>query len=272
MPDIAELFRVSDALDNCFDRVILIASENHQHLIAFVEHDVFGDQLGKLAFFQECFSKLVELRNFLVFPISPEERLLEVAVFDGVVGEIFGIDSIADDENLDVAKQPLARQKRMSVVTVDLIERLFQFQTPTLQFNVNQGQPVDQQRHVIAVGAPAFHGHLTRYLILVLAPADLVNQLDVAGFTAVFPVVDLAAQGFGFFKDVSTRNGVENLSELRVGQLDPVVDFKLALEICDQITFILNYYKFVSQNLQLVNESVFKDVFGLSCHYDSGSN
>ena len=90
----------------------------------------------------------------------------------------------------------------VALVAVDLVEGLAQFFTAPLEFDVDQGQAVDEDGDVVAVGARArVDGVLADHLHLVAVNVRLVNEADVLGRAVVagedLHVVLLDAAGFG---------------------------------------------------------------------------
>ena len=69
----------------------------------------------------------------------------------GRVGVVFCIRAIGDNENLYILIQTATSPKAVPLVTVDLVERLFDGHTAPLQFHMNQRQTVYQNRDIIAV-------------------------------------------------------------------------------------------------------------------------
>ena len=55
----------------------------------------------------------------------------------------------------------------MALVAVDLVEGFFHLDAAPLQFDLHQGQAVDEQGHVVAVFVGALKGDLVGYLVLV---------------------------------------------------------------------------------------------------------
>ena len=61
-----------------------------------------------MTFFQKCLSKFTELSNFFVVFVSPEKGLFEIAFGNWIVGVIFGVNTVGDHKELDIAKQAIA--------------------------------------------------------------------------------------------------------------------------------------------------------------------
>ena len=119
----------------------------------------------------------------------------------------------------------------MALISVDLPECLFELQSAALEFDLNQRQAVDQKRDIVAIGIGAGHGGLIGHLVLVLAPVNLVDQLDVADLARVFPVIDFVAQCLGFVEDVSACELFQDLVELIFRKRGLVVFFELSFQI-----------------------------------------
>lgn len=64
----------------------------------------------------------------------------------------------------------------MTLVAVDLVECLFEFESSAFQFDLDEGQAVDQQGYVVAVFVFALLSDLIRNLILVLTPMFGVEE------------------------------------------------------------------------------------------------
>ena len=62
------------------------------------------------------------------------------------------------------------------VIALDLIVRLFEFYTPTFQFNLNQREAIDKNRHIIATLLSPLHRNLVRNLKLVLTPLGTIKE------------------------------------------------------------------------------------------------
>ena len=72
--------------------------------------------------------------------------------------------AVADHEELHVLEQARSGPEAVALVAVDLVERLADVHAAALQLDVHHRKPVDQHRHVVAIGA----------LGAALARADLV--------------------------------------------------------------------------------------------------
>ena len=148
--------------------MVLVGAQDHQGFGRFVQDDVFADHFGEVAFLQEMIGEVVELGDFVVVSIGPVEGLFERLV--AVVGQVFAVDAVGDDEDLHVLEEAALAPEGVALVAVDLVKGLFHLHAAPLQFDLHQGQAVDQQGDVVAVFVFAFDGDLVGDLVLVLAP------------------------------------------------------------------------------------------------------
>ena len=102
------------------------------------------------------------------------------------VGVILGVGSVGYDENLHILIQSAACPKTISLIAVNLVERLFELDTSPLQFYMHKRQSIDQYGYIVA-------GIMVSLLLLVLVDdlevvvmyISLVNQVDVLGLARV---------------------------------------------------------------------------------------
>lgn len=118
-----------------------------------------------------CAHPIANLNSIL--RIRPVERKLIAAV--RVVGEVTGIHTVADNEELDVVEESV---KRSLVVSLNLVVCLSQFHTTLLQLYLYQWQTIDEDGHVVAALLSSLNGYLVADLKLVLAPVLLVDELN----------------------------------------------------------------------------------------------
>ena len=103
---------------------------------------------------KERAGKVHQVRNDAIFPIRPKGRKFKAvaclfaalsgrsgALFNmavaGRVGVVFCIRAVGDNENLYILIQTATSPKAVPLVTVDLVERLFDGHTAPLQFHMN---------------------------------------------------------------------------------------------------------------------------------------
>ncbi len=70
----------------------------------------------------------------------------------GGVGVVFGECAVGDDEELGIFVQPCACPKGVTVVAFDLVEGFSKVDTSFLEFDMDEGQTVDEDGDVVAVG------------------------------------------------------------------------------------------------------------------------
>jgi len=117
--------------------------------MGFILDDVLGNHPAQVIGIQESVRKGIQGGDIAVFYISPVECLLEGLAT--VIGVILGVDTIADNENLDIIEEAAVGPVRMALIAVDLVKSFFQFDTPPFQLDLNQGQAINQDSHIIAV-------------------------------------------------------------------------------------------------------------------------
>lgn len=159
---------------------------------------------------EKCPGEVHQVRQDTVVGVGPEGGELKAVaglfppggrgggILDGVaaggVGVILGVRAVGDDEDLHIVKQAAARPEAVSLVAVDLIKRLPDSHAPALQLDMDQGQAVYQDRHVIAVVIPRplrlADNILVDDLEAVVVDVLLVDEGDVLALACV-PAEDL---------------------------------------------------------------------------------
>ena len=92
-----------------------------------------------------------EFKTVAGFLFSGFTRCFPNGIESGAVGVVFGIGAIGNNKNLHILEQTTSRPERISLVPVDLVERLTDGHTPALELDMYQRQAVDQYRHIIAI-------------------------------------------------------------------------------------------------------------------------
>ena len=109
----------------------------------------------------------------------------------GGVGIILGVGAVGDHKNLHILIQAAARPKAVPLVAVYLIKRLPNRHAPAFQLDMDQGQTVHQNRHIIAVVIPRpvllVHGVLVDDLEAVVVDVLFVNEGDIFALASVPP-------------------------------------------------------------------------------------
>ena len=280
-----------DALEDRFGRGDLVGA-HHEEFTAGVEHAVAGEDGEDGALGQECGGEVGEVRNLIVGGVGPPHGefkgsrvrgghlsartlvLGDVLEAHGV-GVVLGVCTVGDDEDLHVAEEPVAGAgvEGVALVAVDLVEGLAQFFATSLEFDVNEGQAVDEDGDVVAVGARArVDGVLADHLHLVAVNVGLVDEADVFGGAVVagedLHVVLLDAAGFGDDgvpvggADVDDRMPVEVLPFL-VAETVVVEGLELDAQVRFQAVAVVDVHIFVGLGAQLLDEVVLEGGFAL---------
>ena len=106
---------------------------------------------------KECLCEVNQIRNDLVVCVSPKGSkfkaiaglflfcLPRVGILDGIeacaVGVVLGVCAIRDDKNLNILEQTRSCPEGISLVTVDLVKRLPDSNTPAFQLICTSGKP-----------------------------------------------------------------------------------------------------------------------------------
>ena len=169
MPDIAVLIGVLDTVQDLLYRVVLVRAEDHQAFIALVQDDIFGNHLAQGTFVKEMSRELAEVVHRIIVDEGPIESELITAV--RVIGEIAGVNTVGDDENLNVIEQS---PEGGLLITLDLIVCLLQFYATFLELNLNKRKTIDEDGDVVTASFTPLDSNLVGNLEFVLAPVVLV--------------------------------------------------------------------------------------------------
>ena len=172
MPDITVIVGVLHPIQYLFYSKELIWAQHHQALITFMQYNIFPDNLTERTLFQEKYSKLIQFIERQICCIRPVKCELISTI--GIIGEIASVYTIGDDKQLNIVEQPM---KGCLMIALYLIVCLFEFYTPTFQFNLNQRETIDKNRYIIATLLSSLHSNLIRYLKLVLTPLGAIKEL-----------------------------------------------------------------------------------------------
>ena len=208
-----------DALEDRFGRGDLVGA-HHEESAGGVEHAVAREDGEDGALGQECGGEVGEIGDLVVGGVGPPHGEFvgsrvrgghlsaHALVFGDVleahgVGVVLGVCAVGDDEDLHVAKESVsgAGVEGVALVAVDLVESFAQFFATPLEFDVDQGQAVDENGDVVSIRACAgVDGVLANHLHLVAVNVGLVDEADVFGGAIVtdkdLHVVLLDAAGF----------------------------------------------------------------------------
>ena len=185
----------------------------------------------------------------------------------GGVGIILGVGAVGDHKNLHILIQAAARPKAVPLVAVYLIKRLPDRHAPAFQLDMDQGQAVHQNRHVIAVVIPRpvllANGVLVDDLEAVVMDVFLVNQGDVLALTGVPPEdlhkVLLDAAGLVFNAVVGVGDAlVKKPLPLGIGEGVAVQLLHFFAEIGNQLRFGVNGQILVPLLAEQANKLLFQ--------------
>ena len=102
MPHVTVFIGVFNPIDNFLDGIVLIGAQYHQTSFAFVQHDVFADNLPQGAFVEEEIGEHIQVIERPIALVRPVECEFIAAVW--VIGEITGIYTVGNHENLDIVE------------------------------------------------------------------------------------------------------------------------------------------------------------------------
>jgi len=239
VPDVAVATVLADALVYGLDGVNLVGA-HHEHLLLRGDQDhVAADGRAECTLGQEGLGEVVEVRDLgVVFGgvlIDGQEVFIriegEVAVV--VVGEVVGLGLVGDDEELDEAEQgPGITIAGIFLVVDDLLHGPAGADAEGLEFDLDGGDAVDQQHHVVALEAVVgVDAELVDDLEGVFTPVLNVDEGIVErGAVVAGEAVDFAEQGRGG-EDVGGDDLVEETFEFAVGELDAVEGLEVAAEV-----------------------------------------
>ncbi len=71
----------------------------------------------------------------------------------GGVGVVLREGSVADDEQLDVVEEAVGCPECVALVTVDLVEGFAKVDSASFEFDVDEGETVDEDGDVVAAGS-----------------------------------------------------------------------------------------------------------------------
>jgi len=174
MPDVAVTAAIFDPLNQCFSGIVLVGTQHHQDFMGLILDYVFGNHSTQVIGIQKSAGEGIQGGDIAVVFISPVKCLLEGLA--AVIGVIFGVDAIADNEYLDIIEEATVGPVGMALVAVDLVKSFFQFNAPALQFDLHQGQAIDQDSHIVAIFIFTGLGYLVGDLEQVIIPVIAVTK------------------------------------------------------------------------------------------------
>ena len=152
--NIAILVCFKHTLLSCLYRKYLIRTHNHQNRLCGFDDHILVNHLRDSSLTEELRCELFQRIDTLVLCIRPEEdKALQNGIVHPVlhlvlVAEILRLHRVGDHKELKISEQSLEREL---AITVNLIDSLVDFNTRTLQFNLNKRETVNQHCHIISV-------------------------------------------------------------------------------------------------------------------------
>ena len=209
-------------------------------MLAGDEHHVLADHLAKRALGEEPIGEVLKVGDLRVVLgralVDRKEPLVRVEgeVPRVVVGEVPRVRAVANNEELDEAQEGLGVSVTGVVLVVDnLLHRPPGADPKRLQFDLNDGDAVDQEHDVVAVMAVVrIDAELIDDFEVVLAPVldvdEGVVERRAVGADERFPV----PEGACGFVHVGGDDLIEESLELAVGECDTIQGFELFPEVC----------------------------------------
>jgi hypothetical protein len=187
----------------------------------------------------------------------------------GGVGKVAGVRAIGDDEELQELVERVLAVEALLTVTVDLIEGLTNGDAAPFELHLHQGQAIDQNGHIVAIGLAAALLKLPDDLAGVAQHVLLIEQVDVLDVAVIkdevvnVVIVDLA----GLFQDVFARPIEVGLDETRpfgFGKLDVVEGLELRADVGEQFGWSVQLtLEDVAEVLQILNQFPLQRIFAL---------
>ena len=239
VPDIAVAAVLVDAVDDGPDRMHLVGAHHQQLLLACHQNHVPADRPAQRAFGQEPVGEVVKMDDLCVVRIrKPVDGQKAFVRIEGemprvVVGEVKRIRPVADDEELHEAEQrPGISVAGIVPVADDLLHRPPGTDPERFQFDLNDGNAVHQQHHVIAVMAVVgIDAQLVDDLEGVFAPVPDIDERVIERRAVVADERFRVPKQSGGLVDVRLHDLVAQASELGIGQGHAIQRLELLPEI-----------------------------------------
>ena len=189
----------------------------------------------------------------------------------GGVGVVLGVGSIGDDKHLHIFIKATPCPETVPLVSVYLVEGLFELDTPSFELHMYQGKTIDQDGDIIS-------GVMGSILLLILVDdldkvvvdVGLVNQIDVLALTSVpFENLDivllyLGCLGYNIIILVGYA-GVEEGLPLCVCEVVGVEFLQLCPEVGNQVSLCVDGKVLITLFPQKVDELLFQISLTLVC-------
>ena len=185
------------------------------------------------------------------------------------VGVILGVGSVGYDEYLNIFIQSASCPETISLIAVNLIERLFELNASSLQFYMHERQSIDEYGHIVAgIVVSLLLFVLVDDLEVVVMNILLVNQVDVLGLASVsfedLDMVFLYLGGLRFNAFVLVGNDIiEETLPFAVGEGVIVEFLQLHTEIIHEVLFLVDREVVVSLLCEGLDELLLQLCFRL---------
>ena len=252
------LYLVEQFFGGCY----LVWAHHHQNLLVG-EDAKLGEDVQQGVAGKEGSREVLQIAEHLVLGICPVAgKLKRVAgllpwllallglfpdmTVSGSVAIVLGLRAVADHKNLHVLVERAPCPERFPAVAVYLVEGFLQAHASAFQFDVNQGQTIHEDGHVIAVWSLAVVNLvLIDYLGVVVVRVLLVDEVDVFLRAIVegesLDVVTL--YGLCLINNTLTLVGDFRLKEtlpLVVGKVEVVEFLELLTKILYQLVLVVD--------------------------------
>ena len=165
MPDIAAPFRfvpgscligTFNLPQQAFRRRYLVGTHDKKG-IAHIEHRIGEEDVEQGVFLKEGRRKVFQIFDQFIVCLGPVHGEIEaVLIAFGGVGKVAAVGAVGNDEDLQVLEEGVVGIQALFAVAVYLVEGLPKGNAPFLQFHLHQGEAVDKNGDIVAVGMGAF--------------------------------------------------------------------------------------------------------------------
>ena len=259
------VFADENAVEDAFGGRDLVWA-HHQQVMLGGEHAISRQDIEQCMPSEKSPGETRQVGDDMVAPVGPPAGEFETVGTAGCgtafhsmdvleargVAVVLGVSAVRDNEDLGVLIESRSAPEAVTLVTVNLVERLLDRHAPPLQFDLHQRQAVDQNRHIIPGRmAAALLLELVKHLEAVAVNMYLVDETNVLR-RAIVTVQDLDVVFLdqpGLVLDARRRRGddlVEEMRPLIVGEPDIVQLLKLGAQVCDKLGLRMRGKSFIA--------------------------
>ena len=239
VPDVAVAAVVIDAFDDLLHGVDLVRPHDHQLLFALDQHHVAADRPAERAFGEEPLGEIIKVADLFVRLVGElvqgQEAFfgVEGEVAGVVIGEVVGAVAIADDEELDEAKERLGVTVAGVIFVIDdLFHRPAGAGAQRLEFDLHDGDAIDQQDDVVAmVAVGGVDAELVDHLEGVFAPILDIDEGEIELRAVVAGEGVEGAKRFGRVEDIGGDEFIEQPIEFGIREPHAIEGFELEPEV-----------------------------------------